>query len=205
MRKANILIAVVIGTFLIVSPVHAQQGQEEGSGGMKGTMHMKGGMKEGGMMGKEGMMKGGGMMHHGGMMHGGKMMGHCGCTMMDMESRMERHFEMCMKNAEKLGLSEKQMADLKSIHNEKRKKLIRLQSEIQILNIDLKDEVDKPVPDMAKVEQILRKQETLKTDFALEAIKTRVEVSKILTEEQFKKMHEMMKEMMEVSEGMGGM
>lgn len=206
MKKGKIVLTLLIGTLLIIGPARAQQGQEEGTKAAEPAMEMQKGMMAGGMMGKEGMMhhrEG----HHGEEMHGkmGEMMGHCGCSMMGVESRMRRHFETCMRNAGELGLSEEQMTAMKSIHNEKRKQLIRLQAEIRVFHVDLKEETDKPIPDMAKVEQILRKQESLRTELALETIGTRVEVSKILTKEQFEKLLGMMKEMVEGPDGMGGM
>lgn len=154
----------------------------------------------GGMM--EGMM--GGSMMGGGMMKG--MMGHRGMMgmeercMMHMERMMGAHLSLCIRNAEKLGLSDEQLERLRAVHDEQAKKLIRLRSEIQVLDVDLRSELAKASPDVSRVESLLKKREPLRTGFFLEGLKTRSEASKILTEEQRTRLHRMMMEGMTMEE-----
>lgn len=154
----------------------------------------------GGMM--EGMM--GGSMMGGGMMKG--MMGHRGIMgmeercMMHMERMMGAHLSLCIRNAEKLGLSDEQLERLRAVHDEQAKKLIRLRSEIQVLDVDLRSELAKDSPDVSRVESLLKKREPLRTGFFLEGLKTRSEASKILTEEQRTRLHRMTMEGMTMEE-----
>lgn len=190
MRKIVPFAGVVSVLFLLLGTAYAQKIQEEGQGGLKVSVRESGPSKKSREMG------GYGMMHRGEMMHG--------CAMMAMEERMEKNFAMCLQNAREIGLNEKQLASLKKLHREKRKNLIRLRSEIQIVNVDLQEELEKPVPDLDSVKKLLRTQESLKTEFVLEMVRTRVEVSKILTDEQFENLRDMMKGMMG-NQGMSGM
>lgn len=200
MNKIKLLSIISLAIiFLIAGPIlsradehsshHPAEGQKMEQGSMQapeaGGM-MGGGMMRG-MMGKKGMMPekvGAGMSCMG------------GCGMMHREGMVERHFSMCIKNAEKLGLTDDQLEKLKKAHNGQKKKLIRIRSEIQILNVDLQEELDKDVPDLDRVEKILKKEEPLKTKFTVELLRTKVKVSKILTPEQFEKLRGMMKESM---------
>jgi Spy/CpxP family protein refolding chaperone len=182
-------------------PHHTHKNKPEANEGMESGMRgpMMGGGMMGGMMGPMmcGRMMGpmtGGMMR--GMMGRHGMMGMDEHPMMDVERMMGAHLSMCIRHAEKLGISEEQIERLRAVHNEQAKKLIRLRSEIQVLNVDLRSELAKDSPDFSRVESLLKKREPLRTDFFLEGLRTRADASKILTAEQRKKLHKMMMEAM---------
>lgn len=198
-------IAMVLAAAIFsVGPAFAQA---EGSGAHhlpKEKPAAEEGARREGMMG-QGMMGGMmGPMMGGGMMKG--MMGHRGMMameercMMHMERMMGAHLSLCIRNAEKLGISDEQLERLRAVHDSHAKKWIRLRSEIQILNVDLRSELAKTAPDLSRVESLLKKREPVRTELFLEGLKTRSEASKILTEEQRKRLHKMMMEGMTMEE-----
>ncbi len=172
----------------------ATQGKEKSE---KGGGAMMGSGGQGGMMGMMSKMMSG----MSGMMSMMSSRGGCGMmSMMDMESKFQEHFALCLKNADKLGLTEEQIGQLKKIHNEQLKKLIMLKAEVKVIDVDLSAELEKDVPNLDRVEKLLKKQEELKTKYRLELVRAKVESSKILTKEQRKKLKTLMKGGM-----MGGM
>ncbi|RMG56887.1 MAG: periplasmic heavy metal sensor [Deltaproteobacteria bacterium] len=173
MRRKSILAPIVLLLSLVLAG-WAPAGAE-----MKGHMH---GKESGEHHGGPGMMKG----------------RHCDdCGMRgNSDFRPGRFFGFCLKNAEALELSQGQIEKLREIHREQRKKLIRLRAEIDVVGVDLKEELDRDVPDMEKVENLLKKQEELKTKFRLELIRTRAESMKVLIPEQRAKLKKLMEEKM---------
>jgi len=104
---------------------------------------------------------------------------------------------MCLKHAEKLGLSDEQVNKITPIHREMQKKMIRAKADLEIARIELKEIMAVKDFDLEKAGAQVKKIEDIKTNKHLDMLKSMKEVRSILTDEQFKKMKQMMPMMME--------
>jgi len=112
---------------------------------------------------------------------------------------------MCLKNADKLGLTDDQVNKITPIHREMQKKMIRAKADLEIARIELKEIMAVKDFDLEKAGAQVRKIEDIRTNKHLEMLKSMKEVRSILTDEQFKKMKKMMPMMMEPKRGQGRM
>jgi Spy/CpxP family protein refolding chaperone len=112
-------------------------------------------------------------------------------AMGDMD-RMGEMMGMCLENADRIGLTEEQVAKMKPGHNEMQKKQARFKADLKIAEIDLKEIMEVKDFDIEKANAAVRKIGDLKTAHHLEILKTMKEMRGILTDEQFKKMKKMM-------------
>lgn len=128
-------------------------------------------------------------------MHDMPMMGPGGhgpmMAMGDMD-RMGEMMGMCLEHADRIGLTDDQVAKMKPGHNEMQKKQARFKADLKIAEIDLKEIMEVKDFDLGKAEAAARKIGDLKTAHHLEILKTMKEMRTILTDEQFKKMKKMM-------------
>jgi Spy/CpxP family protein refolding chaperone len=103
-----------------------------------------------------------------------------------------------------LGLSEKQIDDLKAIRTRVEKDAIKKRAELQLARVDLREFLHKDQVDMKAVEASLKKVESVRTDLKLAHIKAREEMKAILTPEQRKKLKEDIKAGFMMHEGKCG-
>ena len=124
--------------------------------------------------------------------HHGRMMGMCN---MDMMGDM---MDMCLANADKIGLTDEKINKIKLIHREMQKKQARFIADQKIAQIELIEIMDVKDFDLGKANTAAKKIADIKTAHHLEMLKSMKEVRTILTDDQFKKMKKMMS--METSE-----
>jgi Spy/CpxP family protein refolding chaperone len=124
-------------------------------------------------------------MHH-------KHMEMCKCKMECPGDMMEGMMGMCHEHAKEIGLTEDQITKITPIHREMEKKAIRLQADLKIAEIDLKEIMEVKDFDLEKASAQVKKIEDIKTALHLEMLKSMKDIRSILTDEQFKKMKEMM-------------
>lgn len=136
-------------------------------------------------------------------MHDKEMKGRneCQCNEHKMEKcdmeKMGDMMRMCLKHAGKLGLSGEQIVKLKAIHRSMEIKEIRLEADQKIAKIELMEIMEVKDFDLEKANAAAQKISDIGRDKHLEMLKSMKEVRSIITEEQFKKMREMMPMMME--------
>ncbi|MGO9380290.1 MAG: Spy/CpxP family protein refolding chaperone [Dissulfurispiraceae bacterium] len=131
-------------------------------------------------------MKCGSMMHEG-MMHGNMM-------------ERQQHMKMMLT---RLGLDEKQKAEVDRIMTAHMKDVIKKKADLEIAKIDLKSILGTDPMDMKAAEAKLKEIEAIKTAIFLAHLTAHQEIKSILTPEQQKKMKEMM-EMHMMGGGMMG-
>jgi Spy/CpxP family protein refolding chaperone len=118
--------------------------------------------------------------------HHGQMMGMCN---MD---RMGDMMDMCLANADKIGLTDEQINKITPIHREMQKKQARFIADQKIAQIELMEIMDVKDFNLEKASAAVKKIADIKTAHHLEMLKSMKEVRTILTEDQFKKMKKMM-------------
>ncbi|WAC08046.1 MAG: Spy/CpxP family protein refolding chaperone [Thermodesulfobacteriota bacterium] len=118
--------------------------------------------------------------------HHGQMMGMCN---MDMMGNM---MDMCLANADKIGLTDEQINKITPIHREMQKKQARFIADQKISQIELMEIMDVKDFDLGKANAAVKKIADIKTAHHLEMLKSMQEVRTILTDDQFKKMKNMM-------------
>jgi Spy/CpxP family protein refolding chaperone len=124
------------------------------------------------------------MMEHG-QGHGQMMeMGH-----MD---KMDDMMGMCLEHADKMGLSDDQMAKMKPLHRDMQKKQARFKADLKIAEIDLIEIMEVKDFDLEKAGSAVKKIADIKTAHHLDMLKDMKEMRTMLTDEQFKNMKKMM-------------
>jgi Spy/CpxP family protein refolding chaperone len=98
----------------------------------------------------------------------------------------------CLKHADKLGLSEDQLTQLKVIHRAMEKNQARFQADLKIAQIDQMEIMDVKDFDLEKASAGVQKISDLQKTYHLEMLKSMKAAHAILTDEQFKKMKKMM-------------
>ncbi len=117
------------------------------------------------------------------------------CDMCEKGDMMGGMMGKCLEFAEKLGLSEEQIAKLKPIHREMKKKQIRFRADLELARIDMMEIMEVKDFNLEKATAQVKKIEDMKTQHHLEMLKSIKEVCSILNDEQFKKMKKMMMHM----------
>lgn len=103
---------------------------------------------------------------------------------------------MCIKHADKIGLSDEQLTKMKPAHNEMKKKQVRFNADVKIAELELAEIMDMKDFDLEKASAAVKKIAEIKTAHHLEMLKAMKEIRSALTDEQFKKMKKMMMTMM---------
>ena len=98
---------------------------------------------------------------------------------------------MFMEHANKMGLTDEQMAKMKPLHNEMQKKQIRSKADLKIAEIELMEIMEVKDFDLDKATSAVKKIENIKISQHLEMLKAMKDMRAILTDEQFKNMHKM--------------
>lgn len=104
--------------------------------------------------------------------------------MMDMGDMVD----MCIAHADKIGLTDAQLAKIKPVHTEMQKKYARFRADLKIAEIELMEIMDVKDFNLEKASAAVKKIADIKTAHHLEMLKTTKEMRTILTDEQFKKM-----------------
>ena len=99
---------------------------------------------------------------------------------------------MCIEHADKMGLTDDQIAKMKPLHREMQKKQARFKADRKIAEIELMEIMEVKDFDLEKASAAVKKIEEIKTAHHLEMLKAMKEMRTILTDEQFKKMKKMM-------------
>ena len=97
---------------------------------------------------------------------------------------------MYMEHADKMGLTDDQMMKMKPMHRDMQKKQIRSKADLNIAEIELMEIVDVKDFDLEKATAAVKKIEDIKTTRRLEMLKCMKDMRAILTDEQFKNMHQ---------------
>lgn len=119
--------------------------------------------------------------HMGGSKHGGK-----GCH--------ARH--NVLRHQEEIGLKEEQVSKIKSLKTEKKKRAIRLQADIDVAEIELRELLHIEGVSMESVESKVREIEAKSADIRIDRYRTRIEVMSILTPEQRKQVKKIFRKSM---------
>ncbi len=104
---------------------------------------------------------------------------------------------MCIKHADKMGLSDEQVAQMKPTHNAMQKKQVRYKADVKIAELELKEILEVKDFDLEKANAAVKKIAEIKTAHHLEMLKAMKEIRTMLTDDQFKKMKKMMPMKME--------
>lgn len=114
--------------------------------------------------------------------------------MMDMGNvdKMGDVMGMCIEHANRMGLTDDQIAKMKPVHTEMLKKQARFKADLKIAEIELMEILDVKDFDLEKAGLAAKKIEKIKTDHHLEMLKAMKEMRTTLTDDQFKKMKKMM-------------
>jgi len=108
---------------------------------------------------------------------------------MDMMGEM---MGMCLMHAEKMGLTDDQIAKMKLGHSEMQKKQARFKADLKIAEIELRDIMEVKDFDLEKARAAVIKIGEIKVAHHLEMLKAMKEMRAIVTDEQFKNMKKMM-------------
>lgn len=85
---------------------------------------------------------------------------------------------------DRLDLTEEQQSKLDGIRTAHQKKMIDNRAEFQKIRLSVREETRKAEPDMRAIEDLVKKQETLRTAMQLERIKHWNNIREVLTPEQ---------------------
>ena len=107
---------------------------------------------------------------------------------------------MCLKHADKLGLSDDQADRFAAIHRVMEKKHVRFSADEKLAEMDLMEIMEVKDFDLVKAGAAAQKVSDLKMAHHLEMLKAMREVRGLLTDDQFKKMKKMMPAMAEAKE-----
>ena len=99
---------------------------------------------------------------------------------------------MCIEHADKMGLTDDQIAKMKPLHREMQKKQARFKADRKIAEIELMEIMEVKDFDLEKAGAAVKKIDDIKTAHQLEMLKAMKEMRTNLTDEQFKKMKTMM-------------
>ncbi len=93
---------------------------------------------------------------------------------------------------QEVGLSDSQIKKIKDIKFSTDKDVVKLRSDMELKEIDLREELSKDNPDMAKVEKLIRAKHSIMADIELAKVKEYTEIKKVLTPEQIEKFKQAM-------------
>jgi len=129
-------------------------------------------------------------------MHEMPMNDHKGCQEHVMDKghmdKMGDMMGMCMAHADKMGLTDDQMAKMKPVHSDMQKKQARYKADLKIAEIELQEVMEVKNFDLEKAGFAVKKIAEIKTAHHLEMLKAMKEMRTVLTDEQFNKMNRIM-------------
>jgi len=117
--------------------------------------------------------------------------GHGQMTGMCSMDKMGDMIGMCIEHADKIGISDDQLAKMKPLHREMQKKHVRYNADLKIAEIELMEIMEVKNFDLEKAGTAVKKIGEIKTAHHLEMVKDMKEMRTMLTDEQFKNMKKM--------------
>ena len=135
-------------------------------------------------------------------MHGKESKEHKKCECHEQMGKRQMHkrgdlLGMLIMHADKVGLTDDQVAKLKTIHRGMGKKKIRFDADRKLAKIDLKEIMEVKDFDLEKANAAAQKISDIKREQRLEMLKMIKDVRSILTDDQFKKIKGMRHQMCE--------
>ena len=121
-----------------------------------------------------------------------KEMEHGPMAEMNHMEHMDHMVNMCIDHADKLGLTEDQIATLKPLHREMQKKHARFKADLKIEEINLQEIMEIKAFDLEKAGASVKKIAELITAHHLDMLKVIKSIRNTLSDEQFKKMQKVM-------------
>lgn len=106
--------------------------------------------------------------------------------------KMDDMTGMCLEHADKLGMTDDQIAKLKPLHTGMQKQQARFKADLKIAEIELKEIMEVKDFDLDKATAAVKKIAEIKTNHHLEMLQAMKQVRTLLTEDQFKNMKKMM-------------
>ncbi len=111
----------------------------------------------------------------------------------NLEERFSGKAHMILKNEDELGLTDKQIKEIKKLKIETKKDLIQKNAEIDIIALDIKAEMYKKQIDADAIDRLIDKKYDLKKEKAKSLVKACVGVKETLTSEQKDKLKDIQK------------
>lgn len=105
---------------------------------------------------------------------------------------MDKMMGMCIEHANKIGLTDDQIIEMKPIHSDMQKKQARFKADQKIAEIECMEIMEVKDFDLEKARAAVEKIAKVSTAHHLEMLSAMKEMRNILTDEQFKKMKKMM-------------
>jgi len=129
-------------------------------------------------------------------MHGKETKEHKKCECHEQMGKHHMHkrgdmLGMLIKHADKVGITDDQMAKLKAMHRGMEKKQVWFEADMKLARIELKEVMEVKDFDLEKANAAAQKISDFKRDQRLDMLKSIKDVRSILTDEQFKKIKEM--------------
>jgi Spy/CpxP family protein refolding chaperone len=180
---AILLLIVIDLIFLIFIPLWAQEASAQMGGSMSPPMGY--GMMRG--QGRPGMMPPSPRVGEG----------------MPPESRLEGDLPF-WENIQILGLEERQIQQIKEIRDQFLLETIKQRTELQFVAIKMKELLEKDPVDLVMAETVLKQRESAKLALELSSLRAVEEAKSILTQEQRKKIQEVLKKENKMREGPRG-
>ncbi|HAR45411.1 MAG: hypothetical protein A2X56_01300 [Nitrospirae bacterium GWC2_57_13] len=106
--------------------------------------------------------------------------------------KMGDMMEMCIEQADTMGLTDAQILKMKPLHGEMQKKQARFKADLKIAEIELMEIMEVKDFNLEKAGAAVKKIAEIKTDHHLEMLIVMKGMRSILTDEQFKNMKMMM-------------
>ena len=100
-------------------------------------------------------------------------------------------FKEVLEMKGELGLSDEQVSKLRALGSQAEKQVIRTKADLRILEIELDDLLQENNVNVKVVDSKIEKIGDLRTEIQKTHIHARIDVQKILTSEQLKKLHEL--------------
>ena len=124
------------------------------------------------------------MMEHG--------QGHGQMMEMGNMDKMGDMMDSCIEHADKMGLSDDQLAKMKPLHRGMQKKQARFKADLKIAEIELMEIMEVKDFDLEMANSAVKKIAGIKTAHHLDMLKAMKEMRTMLTDDQFKSMKKMM-------------
>lgn len=99
-----------------------------------------------------------------------------------------------LKFDEKIGLSESQIEELKTIRDDSEKTAIRMKAEIKTLMVDLKSMLGEDSIDLTRAKSLIKKFADLKAELHFARLEASVKAREVLTAKQLEKIESLMEE-----------
>jgi len=105
--------------------------------------------------------------------------------------KMDEMMGSCLEHADKMGLSDDQLAKMKPLHRGMQKKQARFKADLKIAEIELMEIMEVKDFDLEMANSAVKKIAGIKTAHHLDMLKGMKEMRTMLTDEQFKNMKKM--------------